>query len=431
MQAIIHVALYVFYLLVFLWLIHRLKFFKTDELPVQPWQFFFLLKVIAGVSLTLLYTFYYTNAGRADIYRYFNDSRIIADVLFQNPKAWWHIMTGFGINEPETFSYLVHTQNFSHRADDFATNNTFIIRANVLLNYLSYQNIFINSLFFSFFSFCGMVALYKVLRSYVSASGLLLLVPLFLFPSLLFWSSGLLKETLFYAAFGFWCLAVLQLKNGNIDWKSILMVLLTSLVMFSVKAQVFFILCVSVYFFLAFEREKAVRYILLLIPFAVAGLIAFLKPSLFNAVCETIINKRNEFVSLALNENAGSLLHTEIVSADCGQLLSLLPAAFVDALLRPFIFSGGGLVQILFAVENTLFMAAVAYLLFHFKTPDKKALPLLAFCIVFALANLLVIGLTAPITGAIVHYRVVATPFILIALLCCAETNRTKTSAQV
>lgn len=418
MQAIIHVVLYGVYLLAFLWLIKRLKFFKIDELPAQPWQFFFLLKVIAGIALTLLYTFYYTNPARADIYRYFNDSKIISDVLLQNPKAWWHIMTGIGINEPETFSYLVHTQNFSHRADDFATNNTFIIRVNVLLNYLSYQNIFINTLFFTFFSFCGMVALYKVLRTYVSTP--LLLLPLFVFPSLLFWSSALLKETLFYAALGFWCMAALQLRNRNEVLKSVAVLLTTSVVMFSVKAQVFVILCVSAYIFFAFEKEKSLRLVLLLIPLAAAGVVAMLNTSICHAVCETIILKRNEFVTLALSEGAGSLLHTEVLPADCAHLLSLLPVAFVDALLRPFIFSGGSLVQVLFAVENTLLIGGIAYLLFYFRVPDRKTFPLLIFCLLFATANLLVIGLTAPITGAIVHYRIVATPFLFVAVLCCS-----------
>ncbi len=161
MNVIFHAALYLLYLTLFVWLIFKWKFFAVEGTNKKHFAFFFLLKIIAGVSLTLIYTWCYTDQAKADIYRYFNDSKIISTVLFTDPVAWLKIMTGYGIDEPEVFKYVLPTQYFSHPGADIVTNNTFIIRVSVLLNYFSFSNIFINTLFLNFISFIGLTALFK------------------------------------------------------------------------------------------------------------------------------------------------------------------------------------------------------------------------------------------------------------------------------
>ncbi len=421
MLEIVQCVLYAVYLVGFLWLIKKLAFFNTVKTADRQWEFFFLLKVIAGVVLTLTYTFYYTSHNRVDIYRYFNDSRIIADILWQNPKAWLNIMLGINLNDPETFGYLVKTQNFSHPADDFATNNTFIIRANVLLNYLSFQNIFINTLFFTFFSFCGLVALYKTLTHEFHLNRQLLLLPFFLFPSLIFWSSGLLKESLFYGAFGFWFLSYVRIQKNKFTVKHFTALLIFSFIILSVKAQVFILLLIAAYWYFTAEKSGHLKWLLLSAPFVIVGLTAIVKPEIIHVVIETILTKRNEFVSLALEVNSGSLLHSEIVRTDGITFFTLLPLAFIDALFSPFVFSGENFLQLVFALENFLFAGSIAFILSKFKKPTGSQRSLLVFCLAFAVTNLLVIGITAPIVGAIVHYRIVATPFLLVGAICCSK----------
>src|SRR5687768_2383080 len=131
-------ALYLFYLALFLLLITRWSFFTQTGISKRALVLFFLLKVTAGIALTLVYTYYYTDHTKADIYRYFNDSKIISSLLFQHPAIWLQVITGIGMNEPEVFRHLLTTLHFSHPETDIATNNSLIIRAISLFNFFSF-----------------------------------------------------------------------------------------------------------------------------------------------------------------------------------------------------------------------------------------------------------------------------------------------------
>ncbi len=419
MNLFIHAVLYTFYLLLFLWFIFKWKFFETETISRKHFAFFFLLKVAAGICLTLIYTFYYTDPTKADIYRYFNDSKIISQVLFQNARCWLKIMSGFGAYDKDAFSYLVHTQYFSHTSADAATDNTFIIRLNVLLNYLSLSNIFINTLFFNFFCFIGLTGLFKSLLKYFRTTPHLLCIPIYLLPSVVFWSSGLLKESLLFTCLG---LGIYLLTSFNKILPRIVSLAFILLLLF-IKPVVFLCLITAggIYLTLqlflieetSFSKRRTGAVVICFWLIAVYVL-AFKSSSL----CEKIIDKRNEFTSLALQENTGSLIDTQILSSNCSSLISVLPSAFVNSILRPFIWEKNNAFKFLFAFEDFAFLVLLLYLLIrYFKLPEKEKLLPAVFFLTFSLLNYLIIGLTVPVTGAIVHYRVIASPFLLLGLL--------------
>jgi hypothetical protein len=261
MLPFIHLLLYIFYLFVFLWLISKWHFFDIKKLSRLQLGIFFLMKVAAGLLLTVIYTFYYTNLSHNDIYRYFNDSAILSKVLFQNPVAWLKIMLGIGLNQPDVFKHLVDTQNFSHSCSDWVTNNSFIIRLNVLLNYLSLTNIWINTLFFNFFSFIGLVALYKAIQSYFKPVESKLYLPIFLMPSVVFWSSGILKESIFFMAFGFWLHSFLRLVNSRKKVSDMFIIAFTSWLILSVKLHVFILVLFCGFIYITMTAKRAARWI--------------------------------------------------------------------------------------------------------------------------------------------------------------------------
>ncbi len=419
MNLFIHVVLYTFYLLLFLWLIFKWKFFEAENISSKHFAFFFLLKVAAGICLTLIYTYYYTDPSKSDIYRYFNDSKIISQVLFQDAHCWLKIMSGYGAYDADAFSYLVHTQYFSHTSADAATDNTFIIRLNVLLNYLSFSNIFINTLFFNFFCFIGLTGLFKSLVKYFSTTPLLLCIPVYLLPSVVFWSSGLLKESLLFTCLG---LGIYFLNTFNTILPRIISLAFFSLLLF-IKPVVFLCLIASTGIYLTFRlflvkdassTKRRIQAVVICFWFIAVFILTFKSSSL----CEKIIDKRNEFTSLALQENAGSLIDAQILSSDCNSTISVLPTALINSILRPFIWEKNNAFQYLFAFENFAFIVLLLYLTIrYFRLPKKEKLLPAVFFLTFSLINYLVIGFTVPVMGAIVHYRVIASPFLLIGLL--------------
>jgi hypothetical protein len=139
-----------------------------------------------------------------------------------------------------------------------------------------------------------------------------------------------------------------------------------------------------------------------------------------------LIEKRNEFVELALKENAGSYFDAQLLEPSVTNLIKLIPEAFVSSVLRPFVWDGGKAFQKIFAVENLFFLLLLVVSLRYFKFPKEEKLLLCLCFLFFALANYITIGITVPVMGAIVHYRVIATPFLLLAILMAVDLGEIK-----
>lgn len=418
MLSTLQAALYLLYLFLLCRIVLRSALFKDEHISPKVLTFFFLLKVAAGIGLTLLYTYYYTDPSKSDIYRYFNDSKVISNLLLTNPAAWFSAMTGFGLDDPEVFQHLMPTQYFSHPTGDLATQNSFIIRLISVFNFFSFSNIYVNTLFFSFLSFTGCYWLYRFYSRFTQSSPLLLVLPFFLLPSLLFWSSGLLKESLVFFALGLFLLRTKQ----PLTYLDVLLKVISLLLLFSIKTFIgLFLLLANALLVLSGMRNRKYRMAASII----AGLlfIACAVIALEKGYCEVLIEKRMEFTQLAQQEQAGSLISDEAPPTDCIGLMQNAPSAVFNAIAQPINGTSRSAFHLLFALENLALLALFALLLFHIKRPSSAVLFIVAFCFVFAFANYLLIGWTVPVVGAIVHYRVVATPFLLTGFILLSDLD--------
>ena len=68
--------------------------------------------MIAGIGLTLVYTYYYPDRSTADIYKYFDDAQIIASTLPEHPKLYAELITGINDNDPQLESYVKQMKNW-------------------------------------------------------------------------------------------------------------------------------------------------------------------------------------------------------------------------------------------------------------------------------------------------------------------------------
>ena len=427
MLQLFYIFLYGLYACLFGLLIFRWRFFEIDGVNKRHLALFFLLKITAGLALTFIYTYYYTDQSKADIYRYFNDSKIISSVIFVDPLAWLKIITGIGSFEPGTFSYLHNTWHFTHPSTDLVTTNSLLIKVISFLNYFSGYNIYIDTLLLNCITFMAITVLFKALKPYFPSVPQILYWPLYLMPSFLFWSSGLLKEGLMFvgiAGYVWVWLAASELKW----WQKAVVAVLSLAIIGSTKIYVALVilLCTG---FLPFNNVVSAKYIkgVRLAFYIVAfGALGYGFASL--PLCEKIIEKRNEFVMLSLTEQSASAVDNTFTEPDCPHLWASFPQAFVNAVLRPFVWSRGNMFQSLFALENMLFIAAMAGLLiFFFKRPQGQKLWLALFCFAFAALNYIAIGLTVPVVGAIVHYRIVAMPFLLLSVLLMTDVEKLNT----
>jgi len=410
-----------------LWSFGSLPLFRNSNLSPRGLSLLFGLKLIFSIGLVLVYTYYYTDRAYADIYKYFDDGTNIYESIGTHPKASLQVITGIGFDhsDPEITRVLANTLNFDKKGDAFPeSNHRLIIRLNAILCFFSYGSIYIHSLFFCFLSFMGLVALYRALGQFFDkGTGYILIIPVFLVPSILFWSSGLLPETLVVFFLGLLVFTSMKLAGMKNILVNLLLSFLLLRFLYLTKPFVVLSFLISLYIMGTLYMKGYLRVISILVATLAVIWLFYAHDTFICEVMSSIIHKRNDFVTLGMKMKAGSLVDERILADGCLTPLKLIPMGLYDMFFQPFVWSPG-LFEKLFGIENLVTLLLTFLALFYFKKPKGSKLQLAAFCLTFFMLNYLLIGVTIPIIGALVRYKIFGLLFYVVFLISCIDLNK-------
>jgi hypothetical protein len=163
--------------------------------------------------LYLIYTRYYPDRSTADIFKYFDDGVILWKTAGERPDLFVELMLGIYDDSPETLNALSETRNWDAQFESGFNHSTrTMIRLHALLHLFSFGVIHVHAIIMSFLVLIGSVQLWKWLKTKVPNKDVTLQVLLFMFPSVLLWTSGALKESLVFVGFGI-------IANGFMRWE--------------------------------------------------------------------------------------------------------------------------------------------------------------------------------------------------------------------
>jgi len=139
-----------------------MRFFNADGISKRSFIILFILKLFFGFALWAIYTFYYTERVTADIYKYFDDSKVIFDCLKTNPADYFKML--FGIkNNTHAFDHYYSQMNFwAQKSGTSIYNDSHtIIRFNALVRLFSFGYYNVHTVVICFLSLIGLTAIYK------------------------------------------------------------------------------------------------------------------------------------------------------------------------------------------------------------------------------------------------------------------------------
>ena len=165
----------ILYSLAFIFLISKIKFFDIESVSRTKLVLLFLLKLIFGIIVWLVYSTHYT---QSDFHSSFSDSTLFIDHL-SGKNLTKGMINWNGMFENTLFN-----------------NSKTMIIINAILHLFSFGNFYVHIVFFCFFSFVGLTALYKAFVFYFPSKVNQLIISIFFVPSILFWSSAPIKESL-------------------------------------------------------------------------------------------------------------------------------------------------------------------------------------------------------------------------------------------
>ncbi|MBI3510748.1 MAG: hypothetical protein HY064_08790 [Bacteroidetes bacterium] len=469
-----------------------MKFFRFEEL--KPWMppFFFLAKVAAGFALWWVYSFHYADKKNSDIWKYFNDSQVMYDALHDHPSDYFHMVSGIGAGTTYYDEHYYHRMNFWNQQFDnnLANDAHILIRFNAILRLFSLGNYHIHSLFMCMLAFIGLCALFRVILPFIRGWKYFSAAIIFLLPSLLFWTSGVLKEGLMIFTLG---IIIYQSFLWFTDNKlhRLLYIVICSWILFITKFYVLAALLPSLTglgWTLRSGKNIFSKYLLTVTLFLIAGLtVKFIKPT-YDPL-KILAWKQNDFLRLArggtyllsdsvvafiasdhhedlqkVNDStfhireganyyywyfypdfsdtvfvkkshdyadyrmltdfprAGSLMGMNELQPNVRSFIRATPLAMLHALLRPYPWEGKN-VMMLFPILENIFLVLLLFMMFKWKAKPISP-PFTGFCFTFSLLLLLVMGITTPVLGALVRYRIAALPLLMIGLLSLIDAER-------
>ena len=189
------------YALLFIFIIRKHRFYHVDGISKNAFTVTFIAKIISGFAFWAVYTYYGNYANKSDAFLYFDDGKILYSALFNNPLDYVKLLLGF---DDESLKYYINqTGYWSREFNQGLYNETrTVIRFNALTCLFSFGYFHVHTVFMCFVSFTGLVGIYKSFHHYFRNKKYELFFSVFFLPSVLFWSSGVLKEGLIMFSMG-------------------------------------------------------------------------------------------------------------------------------------------------------------------------------------------------------------------------------------
>lgn len=384
------------------------------------------LKIFGAIALGIIYNTYYGG----DTNLFFRDGGIIWQTLLDSPSKGLQLMffTQAGDNSPELFQYVNRIYYYSD-SHSFA-----VLRISAFFDIFSFHTYTINAVFFALVSFTGMWSMFRVWYHLYPQLLRPLAVATFFIPSVIFWGSGLLKDTITIGAlgwmfYGFYFGIILRRRTLF----NILLILLGAWVINAIKQYVLLIFLPSavLWLFLQYRnriRSRTLKIIMLPILLSISAPAGFFavsqiagEQSQYNLDRVAANAKVNaEWLAYVSEVQGGSGYNLGELDGTIGNMVSKFPQAVWLALFRPYLWEARNPFMLLSAIESFFFLLLTLKLLFTISPVriGKQLLdePVLVFSLVFTLVLAFAAAISSNNFGTVVRYKIPFMPFYLSTL---------------
>ena len=320
-------------------IIKRWKFFTSTNLSPKFLQITLGLKFAAGCLLFVIYTNHYPDRSEADIFKYFDDSEVLFNSIWNSPIDFVKMMLGWGNDTPHFFDdYYIHMNNWDRAFDSNVYNDSHtIIRFNALVRIFSLGIFHIHTLFFCFISLIGLTGLYKVFIRYFTKLKSTFTILLFFAPSVFLWTSGVLKESILIFALGILMYVLHQAAYERTKTKWILAAFVTLLFLSYIKFYVLIAFVPVIICYLIVAKSNWKSNWVYPITIALFGLLAlnakYIPPHI--DMVKILERKQQDFKRLAEWQNAGSEFELTDLDQSIMGIAKVIPEGLLNCFVRP------------------------------------------------------------------------------------------------
>lgn len=385
------------------------------------------IKLLGAIAFCLVYTLYYSGG---DSTGYYNEGEVINALFYKDPRAYFEVLfmgptiQNYGYFDDNTGYMDLHTWLGDHSA-------IFIARLVSVLCFVS-NGFVATTILLSTICYSGVWRLFKLYCLYFPNIQKQLAIAVLFIPSVVFWGSGLLKDTVTLSAVGWYsyCFHRLLVKK-EYSITNILGIFISAYLLIALKPYILFALLPGSMIWLSYEkisktRNKAIRTIIApaLIVAGLAGgfyALSSLGDVLGVYALENVLD-RAVVVQQDLKSSyyGGNSFDIGDFDASVGGVLSKAHLAINAALFRPYLWEVRNPLMLLTAIESSYIFLLTFGLLWRLKFLGFFRFiwenPLLLFSVLFSLFFAFSVGLSTPNFGALSRLKIPCLPFFVASL---------------
>ncbi len=421
-------------LIIIIFLVSKSRQLKHIELN-PSYKYYMLglwMKVMGGIAVCLIYILYY---GFGDTMNYYNDCVVMVNLFFKSPNSLFQILAN---SNPEVwYEFDDNTGYMNYLSDNHAI---VVVKLCWILCLITFKSFIGMTILLSWISYSAIWRLYQVfVREFPKLSKEFAIALLFI-PSVIFWGSGLLKDTITFASV---CLfassfSILITRKENII-KNILLLIISSLLLIWIKPYIFFALLPgSILWYGGIQIFRVNNHLVqslttpllitisLLSGYLMLNLMSgFLGEYSIEKVLDKAVLTQNDLKS---DYYQGSSFDIGGFDPSVSGILSKMPSAINAALFRPYLWESYNLTMLMSGIENLGLLIFTIYLTIRLKVYNLFRLMfrhrILFFTVYFSIFFSFSVGLTTSNFGSLVRYKIPAIPFFLISLIIISSTYK-------
>lgn len=421
--------LFVYFIVLFsgIYLIAINKYANT---PLQKYFILaFLAKAIGGLFFGVIYAFYY---GGGDTLNYFHDCQIIFNAFLESPFDAFRI-----IFEPEIhYDFGLH-QYTTLLWYDRDPASFMVIRFCSVVNILGLNSFWSTTLLMSTISFLAVWMMYRSLVKIFPAVYKELAIAILFMPSVFFWGSGIMKDTVTLLFLALFISATINLKFKRTYLSSTLLIGVSFGFMLVIKAYVAACLVPAVLMFGVIELKSNIKNAALrsavtpiVLAITILGSVVLLNAaeeylgkfalSKFDQTVESYVWWHSKVVKEIQHGDGSHYSLGQIGGQGLVGLLFKFPQAVNVSLFRPYLWEARNPIMLLTALES-LFVLYVTIRMFR-KIGAKVFFisifqnQYISFAMVYALLFSFAVGLASNNFGALARYKIPGLVMYMIAL---------------
>lgn len=416
---------------IFLLLIVVLAYFMrpvfTDRFTRKYFMPALALKLLGAIFLGIIYQFYY---GGGDTFNYWtNGSQWIYKAFQDDFTVGLKLLFEEGGKRE-----LGEAYQYSSRIWYYGDARSYlIVRIVAFFDLLTLGTYSASALFFAIYSFSGLWALFSVVQRLYPNERKKVAIALLFIPSVIFWGSGILKDTITLGSLGWltWSL-IRMIELRKVGILGIIIGLFSFLLIYKIKTYI--LLCffpmVAVWLFVKnIQRFRNIVVRVLFIPvlfsvFAIAGVLSLNQISKGDTKYELdSIAERARITAYDIRYGWGARTEGDggydigMPDGTWQSMLRLMPAAINVSLFRPFLWEVKNPLMLLAAIESMIIFILTIRLVIKKKFLSIFSDPFLVFCLGFSIFFAFAVGVSTFNFGTLMRYKIPFIPFYLLVLL--------------